>query len=933
MDAALVRAAAYPDGLVLPAWPDLTADRPDDWLKWLREAWTLPGFAATVTPAAPELAAQITRALNGEPIRVRRLRRLVEATIRYLLRWTSRATPFGQFAGVSPVELGSRAAVHWSGRHRAVARPDDRYIAEHTSLAERELPVLRTVAVMTNPLGYARGGRWVLPCARAEHDRIWDVEIDLSDPVRAAVEQAASAIAFGDLAARLADTLPGGGVEAERLLAALVDAGVLLSQVRPPMTVTDPSAHLARRLAGRIDLPGPGARTAVDLRVGCSVTLPPAVVAAAEDAATALAAVASPLPGWGAYHRAFIERWGPGAAVPLREVVNVLGFPAGYRGSPHRDPTGFTARDALLTDLAQQSALDGCADVVLDEDLVAALRGDDGRPPIPHTELRFTLAARTPGDLDRGAFTLTVVSGARHAGVSAARFLHLLTPLELERFRSVYADLPAAMPGAHIVQLSGPPLHPRLATVARAPELLPVLPVGDFHPDPRWTLADLAVAGDGERLWLASATTGRPVEPLLFNCVSLPTAQQPLVRFLTEIWTAWTAPCARVDWGNASGLPFLPRIRRGRAILHPARWTVRAAALPGRAASWPQWQDARQRHRERHRVPREVLISQNRGFDDVRLRLDLDEPAHLAVLRGHLHRHGGAALTEAGGPSGWISDRPAELLLTLTATPPHPRRPARPARPASTVQHRPGWSRWLDARVYGRSPDILTHILSRLPDLPAGWWFLRYSDPAPHLRLRVPLREGEFAGVAHDLALWAEQLHDDGLVADYALATYRPETRHGRGPTLNAAEKVFAADSRAALQRLSGDREAATAAGMIAIAHGFTCGDGLPWLVDHVPRRSGPRLDPAQLARARNAEPDAPEAAELAVALGAYRALADRDELDTNQVLADLLHLHHARMIGIDTASERHCLRLARAIAQTDLRTGHHNQDTVAEIP
>ena len=34
------------------------------------------------------------------------------------------------------------------------------------------------------------------------------------------------------------------------------------------------------------------------------------------------------------------------------------------------------------------------------------------------------------------------------------------------------------------------------------------------------------------------------------------------------------------------------------------------------------------------------------------------------------------------------------------------------------------------------------------------------------------------------------------------------------------------------------------------------------------------------------------------------------------RILADLLHLHHARMIGVDDASERHCLRLARSIAR-----------------
>jgi thiopeptide-type bacteriocin biosynthesis protein len=909
-EAALIRAASYPQDLTLPAWPDLTTDRPEEWLEWLRQVWTLPEFAAAVGQATPDLAAPIGRAQGGEAMETRRLGRLVEATVRYLLRWTTRATPFGTFAGVAPVGLGPRAVVRWGERHQVVTRPDDRFIAEYTAAAERDLPTLGKVAVVTNALGHARGGVWVLPCACAGGDRVWDVEIDLTGPVRLALEAAAAPIAFAELAAKVAGEFAADAAPAEKLLLALVNAGVLLSAVRPPMTATDPAAHLA----SHSDLPDPGDRVAVDLRLDCSVTLPPAVTREAREAASALAAVAARLPGWTAYHRAFLERWGPGAAVPLREVLDVLGFPAGYRGSPRREPAAFTARDALLTELAQQSALDGCAEVILDDDLIARLRGDDERPPIPHTELRFTLAAATPADLDRGAFTLTVISGARHAGVAAGRFLHLLTPCELERFRHVYSGLPTAMPDADTVQLSAPPLDTHLATLAHTPEVLPILPAGDFHPDPSWTLDDLAVAGDGRRMWLMSLTTGRPVEPLLVNCVLLTTAQQPLVRFLTEIWTAWTAPCSRFDWGHARSLPFLPRIRRGRSILHPARWIIPAPALPARTAPWPRWRDAWHRHRERHRLPRQVLI----GEDDVRLRLDLDDNTHLALLRSHLDRHASAVLTEAGGPSGWIDDRPAEFLLTLTHTPPPRATPTRLVRPARSLRHLPGRSRWLDARLFGRCDDILARLSARVAEargLPAGWWFLRYPDPEPHLRLRIPLRDAaRFADAARDLASWAERLHDDGLLADYTLATYRPETRHGSGPTLAAAEAVFAADSRAALRRLSGDRQAATAAGMTAIAHAFTS-DGARWLAGHVPHRSGPRLQPTQLAAARHPYRDDG----LVRALAAYRHLAERDGLEVDQVLADLLHLHHARMIGPDIASERHCLRLARAIAQADL--------------
>ncbi|MEU3457866.1 lantibiotic dehydratase [Micromonospora sp. NPDC006766] len=900
--AALIRVAAYPIRLVLPAWPDLTSDRPEQWREWLNLVWALPGFAAAVASATPHLAEQITRTVAGEPVPHHRLRRLVESAVRYLLRWTTRATPFGTFAGVAPVEFGARTSVRWGEAHRAVVRPDGQFIAEHTARAEQNLATLRDVAVVTNSLGYRRGEVWVLPCAHADDDRRWDLQIRLTKPVRAAIRAASSPIIFGDLAVRIAGPAPTGVEAAERLLASLVQSGVLLSALRPAMTVTDPAAYLARH----VPMPDPGDRVAVDLRVDASVTLPPVVLQEAGRAASALTAVAPPLLGWAEYHSAFIQRWGPGAAVPLRDVLSVLGFPAGYRGSARRVPAVFTARDRLLAQLAQQSALNGCAEVVLDDELMGRLRGDDERPPIPHTELRFSLAAEAPQDLDRGAFTLTVVSGARHAGVSAGRFLHLLTRAELSSFQRVYRHLPTALPGADTVQLSGPPLDPRLASVARTPELLPVLPVGDFHPDPPWTVADLAVTGDGQRLWLVSRTTGRPVEPLLLNSVLLPGLQQPLMRFLTEIWTAWTAPCSRFDWGHASGLPFLPRVRRGRSVLHPARWIIDRSAFP-RAAPWPRWRDAWQRYREQHRLPDEILV----GDDDVQLRLDLDDNTHLALLRRHLDRHTRTVLTEAPGPAGWIAGRPAELLLTLAHAPTI--RPSRPARAVTALQHRPGQSPWLEAHLHGRLDDILTDLARRTDHLlAAGWWFLRYPDPEPHLRLRIPLHGADFAGTARGLAQWAQQLEHKGVLHDYSLHTYRPETRHGTGPTLAAAEAVFAADSRATLQRLTGDRQATTAAGMIAIADGFT-GDGLRWLAEHVPHHSGPRLEPAQLDLARTTYRDDG----LDAALAAYRALADADSLDLDQVLADLLHLHHARMIGVDTASERHCLRLARAIART----------------
>lgn len=168
--------------------------------------------------------------------------------------------PVRHLRRVAPIQFGAHAAVRLGEAHRAVARPDGEFIAEHTARAEQDLATLRTVEVVTNSLGFQRDGRWVLPCARAEGDRRWDVEIRLTGAVEAAIQAARSPVGFAELAAKIAG--PADVAAAERLLAGLVRVEVLLSALRPTMTVTDPAAHAADHYA----LPQPGPRIAVDLR-------------------------------------------------------------------------------------------------------------------------------------------------------------------------------------------------------------------------------------------------------------------------------------------------------------------------------------------------------------------------------------------------------------------------------------------------------------------------------------------------------------------------------------------------------------------------------------------------------------------------------------------------------------------------------------------
>jgi hypothetical protein len=102
----------------------------------------------------------------------------------------------------------------------------------------------------------------------------------------------------------------------------------------------------------------------IDMLLDWDLVVPEAVAAEAASAAGVLARLAhrpALSQGWVAWHARFLDRYGPGALVPVLDAVDDsrgLGFPAGYLGSPYPEQHGpLTGRDKTLLILAQLAAI------------------------------------------------------------------------------------------------------------------------------------------------------------------------------------------------------------------------------------------------------------------------------------------------------------------------------------------------------------------------------------------------------------------------------------------------------------------------------------------------------------------------------------------------------------------------------------------------
>lgn len=993
---AMIRVSAGAPGSLsdLP-WPDGHASGTAAALRgFIAAAWAVDGIATAVELASPSLAATVSAMLGSGTFRPDKTVRVAMALARYVVRLRGRSTPFGLFAGTALACVRASADSPWEPDYRLYGYADGRWLATLVTSLEECSPLRHRLLVMANNLVTIKGDRlivtWLPQASLLAGKPPVEVSVRRTAPAEAALRLARSPIEVAALAAKLADEFaPAAASRVETLISELMRCGALISNLRPPSTVTDAFGHVLDVLAAAhaTDLPGvtvpvtalrevhselrhsgtaglaecaarmqtlarsPAHPVAADLNLGCRVTVPECVTAAAAKAADALARL-GPQPhgaaGWLDYHARFLSRYGAGAVVAVEDLIDPvtgLGLPAHYASPSHESPArSWADRDERLAALAQQAALDGVLEVILSEADIGRL---GGLPPgslrtVPHADITVELRAAGIRAADAGEFTIVVCGTGRTALATSGRFIRQLADGERAAWSAGLGALPTGIQGSISAQLSFPPHRPQTENVTRVPRMLPhVLSVAEHHAEGPGviTLADLAVTADQQQFYLLSRSRRVTVEPVL-ACAPAWHAVPPVARLLFELPRVGCTPVGRFDWGHAASLPFLPRLRIAHAVVSPTRWRLRPGDLPGAKAGGREWTVALSRLRQRLKLPDWVSA----GSGDRQLRLNLGHPMDQALLRSHLDSSADRILTESWAPEdhAWCGGRAHEIVIPLAATlPPTPPPKLLTRRTALPVinrehGHLPGEG-VLSARLYG-DPDLFGLIVTRhLPDLVDGWpdlahwWFLRYRDPRHHLRLRLHVRD--YGQAAARVGQWTAELRSRGLAGDLVLDTYRPEVaRFGSGAAMSAAEVLFAADSTAASAQLDStvpvNIEGLTAASLADLACAVLNGrdSGFQWLTRHPAPDSAEPMDRAarlaviaMTAVSGTADPvPAPVRrawAARAAAAAEYAGRVSEYGKDPADVLEALLHLHHNRVHGYGPATEAAAYRLARAAA------------------
>ncbi|MEU5836489.1 lantibiotic dehydratase [Streptomyces diacarni] len=649
-----------------------------------------------------------------------------------------------------------------------------------------------------------------------------------------------------------------------------------IDEVEAAVTAFNRGEIPAHRLLGAASAPMPdavGGHAGPTLQIDSalnrdgSLVLPRAVADLAEEAARVLLRVGAQdryPPHLGEYADAFAERYGHRSEVPLLEALTPetgLGPPRRYR-SPGQayplpgivpDPVDLSDRpagptrkavlDRLVTGaLARRERAVQLDDRVLDELAEVSVPEDDHRPPMPLLDLHLTLVAPGPGRERWRAVcgTAGVVPGGR----TFSRFHDLLDDGAQASLRELAAAEEKRQGDAVCAELSSLPQDARSINVSIRPTAhtweLPVNVTPGRDEERVIRLDDVLVGVAEGKLYLRSRTLGRRLHVTDRTMLNWAGAPDPC-RFLLEVSQALSRTVSWFSWDALSWtMPFLPRVERGDVVLRRARWRLRAeefvpapgdhgdgdglAAFAETFGAWAQtWM-----------VPRLVNIASS----DNTLLLDLTSAPCLRELRDSLEQapEDGLVLEEVlpAPEDGFLRDADgepyaSEVVVPLVRTGEDPGRVARHIRPRRLpdTAEEPGarvkriGSDWLAVKLYAE-PDAhdtllgvgLAHLAGRLSEQygVAAPFFLRYGDPAPHLRVRffVP-EEDARADVLREVTAWAYDLARGGHLSDHTYVTYQREVERYGGPELIAdAEEFFRQDS-AAVVRLLADLRAAPA--------------------------------------------------------------------------------------------------------------------------
>lgn len=556
---------------------------------------------------------------------------------------------------------------------------------------------------------------------------------------------------------------------------------------------------------------------------------------------------------YAAYINQFVEKYGFSAEVPVLELLDIdrgLGAPSYYaqsavlRPAPRRQESQKELRlKRVLKSKTMLALKDGQRSFELTDQDIDYIAGNEKLDRaeawadfLPSFEL-FLMAHPYKNSETQLAFTVAPVFASNGLGKGLGRFRDMFSKEETAVFREQFKRQKERFSEYAFVEIAEVPERGRTSNVAMNEsdcDYQLMLASNSCEGKERISIDDLYVSAgsSGKQLVIRSKRLNKKVL-LISSSMLNPNFGSNALRFLKEVSSKHRYdPITAFSSVIESSDEYSPRITYRHIIVKPETWVITKDVLDWSDDKEEAFLPRFQAFREKWDMPRYVLLTHY----DNRLLFDLENSMHLHEIFNIVKRQrsrpikmmemtcmgeGYAAQDEMGRH--YVTEIVVPFMASGSSSIGQPMKSgylpthSDVRRNAMKVQQQesvllPGSDNWLYFKLYGntkRRGELLTLLYEQMESMVQKrqirkYFFIRYSDPEPHLRVRVQaIQEGAVPQTFGLLVGWFEELRQRGLLSKVATDTYQRETeRYGGSELIQRAEEYFYHDSRVVLSIL-----------------------------------------------------------------------------------------------------------------------------------
>lgn len=452
------------------------------------------------------------------------------------------------------------------------------------------------------------------------------------------------------------------------------------------------------------------------------------------------------------------------------------------------------------------------------DELIKASGDDPGYSGIQSAGILGSLYGKDTDGIDTGnyRFFLRLINGPSGANL-LGRFCHLhedIHRMTADITASEAVLLPASTVFAEIIHLP----QDRIGNILLRPVLreyeIPFLGNSGAEADRQIRVDDLMVSVRNGRVLLRSRSLNKYVIPRLSTAHNFMFNSLPVYQFLCEL--QWQQSFRGLFFEENNDAAFNPEIRYKHIIVQRARWKLTKEDVKDLPATESALPDYISEWRKKRGLPQQLLLLDQ----DNELLIDCRYPESFRMLVAAIQANGECRVTafpgkEAmGAVSGSEGNYCNELFIPVLFGEAADMNQPKPAKQSGKKVQRnflPG-DEWLYYKIYcgtAAGEELLAGPLRRLSTrltskgLISQFFFIRYYDPDPHIRIRYRLTSSQ--SMAEVMQLMKDAMKDpvsQKLVTRIQLDTYARELERYGAALIGEAEQVFHADSEAVMAML-----------------------------------------------------------------------------------------------------------------------------------